>query len=141
MRKALTYSLALVAGLCTLPNLASAEEEIIIEGPRSGVPVQNAILTRRFGPVETEDEVASQELEAGVGATNTFKAVGWRRYYRPYGYGWYGRPYGWYGFYGPRYYAAYRPGFYGYYGGYAPYSYWGGYYGAPYINYYTPPVC
>lgn len=122
------------------------DDEVVIEGTHSSVPVRPAILTRRYGHLETEPEVAAEELEAGYGATNTFKFVHWHRYYRPFG---------WYGYYGPRYYVGYRPAFYGYYGGYYPsyafgypaygYSmytpYWGGYYGAtPYTTFYAPPV-
>jgi hypothetical protein len=133
MRKFCAYGLLLV-GLFAEPNRLQAQEEIVIEQPYCGVPVQTAIYRRRYGAVETEDEVALQELEVGRGTTDTFKFVAWRRYYRPYG--------GWYGFYGPRYYVGY-PGFYGYYPSYAPY--WGGFYGGfyggmPYARYYAPPV-
>ena len=141
MRKFCAY-LLLAVGLFVAPEQLQAQEEIIIDQPYCGVPVQTAIYRRRYGAVETEDEVALQELEAGQGSTDTFKFVAYRRYYRPYGgwYGFYGPRYygGWYGFAGPRYYAGY-PGFYGAYPSYAPY--WGGFYGgAPYATYYAPPV-
>src|SRR6476660_4167386 len=114
MQKTMSYVLLLFANLCLMPTVALAgENEIIIETPHHGIPVQTAILTRRYGAVQTEDEVAAQELEAGYGSTNTFKFVRW---YRPYyggyyGGGFYGGGYG--GYYGPRYYAAYRPRYYG----------------------------
>jgi hypothetical protein len=131
MRKSHVYLLALLSSLWMTSSIALADDEIIIEEPSRGIPVQTAILTRRYGAVETEDEVAAQELEAGYGATNTFKFVHWNRFYRPYG---------WYGYYGPRYYAAYRPRYNGYYPSYGPY--WAGYYGPPmpYAAYYAPPM-
>ena len=127
MRKSSAYIVAILANLWVMPSLVPAADEIVVEQTRRGIPVQTAILTRRYGAVETEDEVAAEELEAGVGATNIFKSVHWRRWYGPRG--WYG------GFYGPGpgYYVGYRPRYYGYYP-----PYYGGYYGAPYVSYYAP---
>ncbi len=128
MRKFIASQLVWLASFGVMPCIAPADDEFIVEEARSGIPVQTAIFTRRYSAVETEDEVAGQEFEAGIGATNTFKFVHWRRW---------ARPYGWYGSYGPGpgYYVGYRPRYYGYY---APY--WGGYYGAPYVSYYAPPA-
>lgn len=131
MRKLTAFLPTLLISLCVTQSATWGADEIVIEDAYRGIPVQTAVLTRRYGAVETEDEVAAQELEAGEGVTNTFKLVHWYRY---------GRPYGWYGYYGPRYYVGYRPRFaysaYPYYG-----AYWGGYYGpTPYAAFYAPQV-
>jgi hypothetical protein len=142
--------LTVVAGSFWSAAAARAQQQFIVEEPCVGVPVQTAIYSRRYGAVETEDEIALQELEAGQGVTDTFKFVSWRGYYRPFarpfvGYGYYGPRFA-YG-YGPRYYAGYAPRYFGYYPSYAPYGGggwgggWGGNFGGyPYASYYAPPV-
>jgi hypothetical protein len=150
--------LLLVSCFAGASSQAKAQEEMILDESSGGVPVQTAILRRRYGPVATEQEVAGAELEAGYGATNLFKTIHWRRqFYRP----WYGG----FGWYGPRYYAGFGPryvgyypsfpywpywggawgggwgGYGGYYGGYGGYyGGYGGYYGAPYVSFYAPPA-
>lgn len=143
--------LLLLTSCSVLPQFASADDaiiddQIIIDESSGGVPVSPAILTRRYGHLETEPEVAAEELEAGYGATSTFKFVHWNRYRRPFG---------WYGFYGPGY-VGYFPRYFGYYPsyafgypsyafgypgfGYPTYApYWAGYYGGlPYTTFYAP---
>lgn len=131
--------LTLLSGWLMPVDSLFAQQEYILEEPCVGVPVQTAIYTRRYGAVETEDEIALQELEAGQGVTDTFKFVSWRGYYRPYGYAYYGPRY----FYSPRYYVGYGQRYFGYYPSYTPYwgGYWGNYYysGLPYATYYAAP--
>lgn len=119
----------LLPGCCLagISSSAVAEETSLIGDAVSGVPVHTAILTRRYGAVVPEQEIAGEELENGLGATNTFQFVHWRRWNRPYGWGgWgmYGRwGWGWGGVGGPWYGVGFGPRFYGYY----PWGGWGGY--------------
>src|SRR5690606_18475089 len=82
--------LTLLSGWLIPVETTYGQQEYILEEPCLGVPVQTAIYTRRYGAIETEDEIALQELEAGQGVTDTFKFVSWRGYYRPYSYAYYG---------------------------------------------------
>jgi hypothetical protein len=114
--------LLLVSCFAGASSQAKAQEEMILDESSGGVPVQTAILRRRYGPVATEQEVAGAELEAGYGATNLFKTIHWRRqFYRP----WYGG----FGWYGPRYYAGFGPRYVGYYPSFPYWPYWGGAWG------------
>ena len=158
MGKSALFCLALLTSLWVAPAMGQHDDEFIIEQSPRGIPVRAAILTRRYNPVETEDEVIAEELEAGYGDTDTFRTVGWRRAYRYGGwyggYGYYGPAwYGGYGYYGPRYVVGYAPRFYGLgygglgygYAGYYPYyggfrGYWGGYAPMTYSTFYAPRV-
>ena len=70
MRNLLACSLLLIGSVVS-PLFCRPMKKSLSKKCIGAFPVQNAILTRRYGTVETEEEVVQEEFEAGYGASDT----------------------------------------------------------------------